>query len=415
MGLRDVVQSTPLVDVHTHIDYKSPTARDPSQILLYHYIATEMRSIGVPVEEALTKSEDPVRKVLPYFKLIRNTATYWCLRKILSDLYEFDEDVTPDNWEKLKSAIIERTQDRGWSRKLIEKLNVKKIFLTINPLEKVDMDFDRELYTASLRLDSLICGLSRESVKALEEVSGGDASTLDGFRECIIKRFKALRDVSATAAVAFQSMETFRLVDEDLGREVYYKLVNGRPLHERDLEILRSIAFSTVLDVCNELKLPIQIMIGVARDLPGASPPDYAISFRQDGLLELCRFFGAYPEVDFHLISAYRFQSQELTVIAKNYPNVYLVGYWWYCFYPESIMQHILERLQLVPMGKVCGFFSDAYVLEWIYGKAALVRKLTQEALEFMVSRGFYTEDLAEEIVKAIFLENPMRLYKLER
>ncbi len=154
-------------------------------------------------------------------------------------------------------------------------------------------------------------------------------------------------------------------------------------------------------------------MIGVVRDLPGASPPDYAISFRQEGLLELCRFFGAYRDVDFHLISAYRFQSQELVIIAKNYPNVHLVGYWWYCFYPESILHQLLERLELIPMGKLCGFFSDAYVLEWIYGKAALVRKTTQEALEYMVRRGFYTEELAEEIVRAIFLENPTRLYQL--
>ena len=413
MGL-EVIDSIPLIDVHTHINFEEPTAKDPSQILLYHYIATELRSMGVPVEEIEAKSEDPVKDLLPYLKLIRNTATYWCLRQILSGLYEFDEDPEPDNWSRLREAIINKAEDKGWTERLLkEKLNVEKIFLTINPLEELKVGFDRRLYVASLRLDSLVGGLSKESITMLEKVSGSEASNLEGFHECLLKRFKELRDLTATAAISFQSPEVYVPVDQPLGEEVYNKLYQGRPLLERDLRIIRSIALSIVLNVCRELKLPIQIMIGVVRDLPGASPPDYAIAFKQEGLLELCRFFSIYDDVSFHLISAYRFQSHELAIIAKNYPNVYLIGYWWYCFYPESITGHLLERLQLLPMGKLCGFFSDAYVLEWIYGKAALVRKVTREVLESMVRRGFYSEELAEEISRAIFLENPRRLYKL--
>ncbi len=410
----DVIKSIPLIDVHTHVNFKEPTAKDPSQILLYHYIATELRSIGVPVEEIREKSKDPVKDLLPYFKYIRNTATYWCLRQILSDLYEFHEDPSPENWERLKELIIDRAKSKDWVSELLRnKLNVERIFLTINPLEEPKLDFDRRLYVASLRLDPLVGGLSKETITQLEKISGEEASSLEGFYECILKCFKRLRDLTATAAIAFQSPEVYTLVNQNLGKESYEKLYRGRPLFERDVGILRSIAFSIILDVCRELKLPVQIMLGVVRDLPGASPPDYAIAFKQEGLLELCRFFGAYDDVAFHLISAYRFQSHELTIIAKNYPNVYLTGYWWYCFYPESIAGHLLERLQLIPMSKICGFFSDAYVLEWIYGKSALVRKITYEALRFMVRRGFYSKELAEDIAKAIFLENPKKLFNL--
>ena len=64
-------------------------------------------------------------------------------------------------------------------------------------------------------------------------------------------------------------------------------------------------------------------------------------------------------------------------------------------------------------MGKMCGFFSDAYVLEWIYGKASLARKITAEALEQMVKKGFYTESLAEEIAEHLFLKNAKNLFNL--
>lgn len=64
-------------------------------------------------------------------------------------------------------------------------------------------------------------------------------------------------------------------------------------------------------------------------------------------------------------------------------------------------------------MGKICGFFSDAYVLEWIYGKAALTRKMIAEVLNYMVDKGFYTKDLAEEIAVSLLAGNAKRLFKL--
>jgi glucuronate isomerase len=403
----------PLVDVHTHIDFRNPTASDPSQILLYHYIATELRSVGIPVEDIRARSRDPVGDLIGYFKLIRNTATYWCLKRILSDLYGFDSDLEPSGWAELREDMVSRSSDPTWARKVWEKSRVDRIFLTINPLVEVKPEFDRRMYVASLRLDPLVGGLSKESIDQLEKISGSSASDLERFKELLADRFKAFDGMAVTAAISFQSFETYRLAHEALADEAYAKLYSDRPLSGVERVHLRSAALSAVLDLCREYRLPIQIMIGVVRDLPGASPPDLAVCFRQKGLLSLCRFFHHYRDVDFHLISAYRFQSHELTVIAKNYPNVYLTGYWWYCFFPESIMQHLLERLQLIPMGKICGFFSDAYVLEWIYGKAALTRKMIAEVLNYMVDKGFYTKDLAEEIAVSLLAGNAKRLFKL--
>ncbi|MCS7113522.1 MAG: amidohydrolase [Candidatus Bathyarchaeota archaeon] len=413
MSLEDIVRGISLVDVHTHIDFRNPTASDPSQIMLYHYIATELRSVGIPVEEVRAKSRDPVGDLIGYFKLIRNTATYWCLKRILSDLYGFDRDPNVDNWPKLKECITANFSNPVWARRVWERTGIDKIFLTINPLTEAKPEFDKKMYVASLRLDPLVGGLSKESIDQLEKISGCSASSLDRFRDLLTDRFKTFNGSAVTAAISFQSFENYRLTYSALADEAYAKLYLGKPLSGLERVHLRSVALSIVLDLCREYKLPIQIMVGVVRDIPGASPPDLAICFKQKGLLSLCRFFHQYRDVDFHLISAYRFQSHELTIIAKNYPNVYLTGYWWYCFFPESILQHILERLQLIPMGKTCGFFSDAYVLEWIYGKAALTRKMIAEALDYMVGRGFYTRSLAEEIAISLLSGNAKRLFKL--
>jgi len=413
LSLEGFINDIPLVDIHTHIDPKNPVARDPSQIMLYHYIATEIRSIGIPVNEIRAKSADPVGDLIKHFRLIRNTTTYWCLKRILNDLYDFHEEPEPSNWPKLKEAIVERASKPNWARKILEKILLEKIFLTVNPLAEFKPEFDRSIYVASMRLDPLVGGISLDSVRKLEKVSGGSAQTFEGFRDLLAERLKAFSTSAVSVAVSLQSSEIYRPVYKGLGDEAYVKMYAGKPLSGAERVHLRSAALSAVLDLCREYNLPIQIMIGVARDLPGASPPDSAVCFRQKGLEHLCFFFHQYSDVDFHLISAYRFQSHELTVIAKNYPNVYLDGYWWYCFFPESIMQHMLERIQLLPMGKICGFFSDAYVLEWIYGKSALARKITAEALNYMVEKDLYTVEVAKEVAERILSKNAKTLFKI--
>ncbi|MEM2500817.1 MAG: hypothetical protein QXG31_03610 [Candidatus Bathyarchaeia archaeon] len=413
MSVADHVYEAPLVDVHTHIDFRSPTATSPTQIMLYHYIVTELRSLGIPVEEIIAKSGDPVGDLIQHFKLIRNTATYWCLKRILSDLYDFQEDPAPSNWSKLKEIIELKARESGWISKVKDKVKATRIFLTINPLTEIKPEFDRSFYIASLRLDPIVGGLSRESIKSLEDICGRRLQNLKDLKDALADRFDAFKGYSASAAVSMQSHEIYRPVHMSLAEHAYSKLYSGKPLSEADMTRLRSAAFSVVLELCREYRLPIQVMVGVARDIPGASPPDLAVCFKQSGLRHLCFFFGQYRDVDFHIISAYRFQSHELTVMARNYPNVYLDGYWWYCFFPESICQHLLERIEMLPAGKMCGFFSDAYVLEWIYGKAALAKKVTAEALENMVKRGFYTMEMAKEIADQILWENALRLFKI--
>ena len=55
--------------------------------------------------------------------------------------------------------------------------------------------------------------------------------------------------------------------------------------------------------------------------------------------------------------------------------------------------------------------FSNAYMVEWVYGKLSVVRKETARILAEKIERGYYTEDLAVDIIRKIFYENPQNLY----
>jgi len=84
-------------------------------------------------------------------------------------------------------------------------------------------------------------------------------------------------------------------------------------------------------------------------------------------------------------------------------------------FYPTTIDQFLLERLQMLPKNKMNGFFSDAYTAEWTYAKACLVRKQLALTLAKMVEEGYYTIDLAKDVAADMLNRNPERLYKLKQ
>jgi len=68
------------------------------------------------------------------------------------------------------------------------------------------------------------------------------------------------------------------------------------------------------------------------------------------------------------------------------------------------------ERLDMLPVNKQVGFFSDAYVIEWTYGKALLIRKQMAQVLAGKIEQGQYSRDEALSIARAILYETPQTL-----
>lgn len=81
--------------------------------------------------------------------------------------------------------------------------------------------------------------------------------------------------------------------------------------------------------------------------------------------------------------------------------------------YPEIIKSYLHLRLQMLPYNKIGGFFSDAYVIEWVYGKALLAKKQLAYVLAEMISEGYIDNDLAIEIAHALLHENAIKLYNI--
>jgi hypothetical protein len=417
LSLKEFVDSIPMIDIHSHIDGGHPHARGPRDILFYHYIATELRSAGMP-SIAMSPSlsvEEAVKNALPYFQLIKNTSTHWCLMKMLRMLYGFKHaEINKESWKELLEAIREGAkQSERYKWVLAEKAKIKKTFLTLRYDEEVPR-YDSEYFVGALRLDPLVSQLNKNNIQSLEKSVGTSIGSVDDFADALSRLFKKFsKCVAATAS--FQPEEVFTKPSRTEVEKPFKKLLDKDDLTPKERQTVSSYAFRQVLDLAERSRFVFQIMLGAKRPVAGAAPPDYAITgFETTTVSSFCPLFHEFSGLKFDIFSASQILSHGITVAAKNYPNVHVSGYWWYVFYPTYIKQFLRERLQMLPRNKANGFFSDAYVVEWSSAKSAMVRLQIATVLAEMVGEGYVTEALAKELAEDLLAKNPERLYRLK-
>lgn len=410
------VMKIDLVDIHNHLSIGSLGARGVDDLIFYHYIVTELLSAGAPDEILRLRGVERLRKALPYMRFIRNTTTYWCLTRILRDLYNYHEDLYDEgSAASLESMISSKASDPAWPIHVLSKrARIRKILLTISPLEEIPQA-DPEIFFGALRIDPITFSISRSVLLDLERISGHEIRSPEDVAEIIENLIKRSRVKIAAITLALKPGEEIAPPKNSKAPEFYIRMLKEKGvLRDGEVRELASAILHNIFEICSRNRLVFQLMLGVERPVLGASPPDYAITlFNPSQILNLARIFGVYRDTRFDLMIADELLSHPLAVIAKNYPNISLSGYWWYSVYPEVIRSHLVRRLQMLPMNKFIGFFSDAYVAEWAYGKALLMRKVTSETLSEMVEKGYLDPSTAVDIAKAIFWENPVNIYKL--
>ncbi|MBS7615350.1 glucuronate isomerase [Candidatus Bathyarchaeota archaeon] len=418
LKLKEFVDTVPMIDIHSHIEASHPHAKSPRDILFYHYLVTELRSSGMPLE--LVSPELPVEEasenILPYLPLIKNTSTYWYFTKMLKELYNFGYDgIDKSNLNDLLNAIYEgsKTIDR-YKLILNKKAKVEKTFLTLRQ-EDAEVKYDPEFFLGALRLDPLISNINKTSLENLEKTTNSSVKTINDFENSLAFLFRRFSSCVA-ATVSFQPEAAFTNPTENEADRALKNLLTSGKLSSKDGQTLTSYAFRLALKMSTEFGFVFQVMLGAKRPVAGAAPPDYAITgFESYTVSSLCPLFDEFNDLKFDVITSTPLLSHQLAVVSKNYPNVHVSGYWWYSFYPAYIKQFLLERLQMLPKNKSNAFFSDAYVVEWSYAKSCMVRLQVAKVLAEMVEDGYLTNELAEELAVDLLYQNPKTLYKIKR
>jgi len=404
-----------LIDPHSHINPHQPASKTLADILGYHYYTELVHSAGMPkgrIESASLPPRELVGRLVKGLHHLSNTAQHAWLMDICSRFFGFEDDVINNsNWEALYDKAESAMQAADWADSVLEKSNVQGVFLT-NDFDDKLSGFDTKKYIPCLRTDDLVFHLSKSEVRdRLAICSGIDIDgSLKSLRDAIEQRFEHFV-ANGARACAISLPPDFSPAPVSDGRAATALdaiLRSGPSADDSHKAAIARRVFWTIVELCDEFRLPMDLMIGVNRGVyvdgvyQGRDLYDSRVS-----LIQYRDLFNAFPDVKFPISVLASVTNQELVSYAWIFPNVITNGHWWYSNTPSFIRRDAAARLEAVPRNKQIGYYSDAYKLEFIAPKFDMYRRILAGILfdDFCVERG-WSEDKAIELGRQILRGN---------
>jgi glucuronate isomerase len=415
--LETEISGISVIDPHTHLQHRTPSAEFIGSIFGYHYIKMELSTAGMDVEKLMDESLPPdaqIKNALPFIPRIRNTTTWWGFMTICRALGFEDPTIHDGNWQDLCRVASDTMQAEDWYRKALDSINIKRSFLTNLPDEDME-GCDMEAFVPSLRTDEWVLEIHEEATRRkLEKLTKSPIGSLKEMKVSIhemAERFVGLGAASMAISLP-PGFQTFLVAEAD-AEGIYGKVLQKKRLTDDELARLQSYMLYSLFEVCDAVDLPFQLMLGVDRKIHLRLGWD---GFSTDlGMMKTFRdALNRFPNVKMIFSILNTILTHELAIYAKTFANCYAAGHWWYTFYPCIIKPMILERLQAVPYTKLIGWYSDSYYVEWTIAKIKLYIRTLAGALAEIVEDGYMDEELALEVARALLWDNNVKIFALK-
>ena len=400
----------PVIDCHAHVNPEQPLCRDLVDLVLYHYIVTELVSAGVPHRDIERAGED-LSLLAPLLEHIDNTHTFKTLRRIIEDLGGVPLE-RPGVWEDAARAFREAGKEPGRAARVQKDLALIDKSVVVLPLFEAAgvAPCDPEFFVPSAKIGPLPYELATEpALEQLEACAGrplrGASDVLSALGFAVDRHLDAgTRVFAVDVRHDFLYTEAAADVEGAFARETR----PGSSADSASRNILASRALDDLFGRLADAECVVQLFCGVDRSaVEGVA----LVDGRPASLQSMAAPFQRFPAISFDLFLASPSLLQPATVLSRCFPNVFVNSTWWYANSPFYQKMYLDERIEMLPKTKVNGFYSDAYNLEWSYGKLAAFRDVLAETLAGRVSRGYFREEEALAYAKAILHTGPARLY----
>jgi len=422
--IEEALRTIPLLDVHSHLVGGRLAARGLHDVLLYHMVVSDLYAAGCPSGARLseypawaTPAEARARilEALPYLKYIQNTSIFWGVRMILHDLYGWNEPITDANWEKLDGLIRERADDRAWQREVLRRANIVK---GCTEMARRMTGDDDDFLHYSLEWAFFTRTVQNEYDTALIELEhtwgrpqgspighGMRKRSPEGRRIRSINDVKDAMDhfIRETVKHPVLSIATYISPNIDLRPVSDTEMADALNRRDRagiaERDIYASYLHESLLTAMAPYADRLFFLFSTAAE---PLPYETYAQIPQSGLTRIVETVLRHPKIRFLCFTGSRHSNQSLCSMCRELPNLALGGYWWHTFFPSSMRQIMEERLDMLPTNRNLAFFTDAYCVEWAYGKMRLILRQLAQVLAQKIQQGQYTRDTAIAIARQI-------------
>ncbi len=413
------INSWTIIDPHTHINALNPASQTLADVLGYHYYTELAHSAGMPrahIEQPNLSPKEKVGRLVEGLGPIENTIQYSWFIEIAQAFFGFKDDrITTQNWESLYDHAATLMAQPDWSQQVLKQSRLSGVFLT-NDFDDPLSGFDTDVYIPCLRTDDLVFHLARPAVRErLHRATGIMPTTVGELQMAIGKLFKHFKNRGCracaislppdfspgkvSAQTAHNALEALHTMGDKLTIQ-----------HQRELS---QFVFWTLAEMCDEHRLPFDLMIGVNRAVyPGGVYQGMDLYDSRVSLIQYRELFNAFPRVTFPISVLASVTNQELASYAWIFPNVVTNGHWWYSNTPTFIEHDSSARMEAVPRTKQIGYYSDMYKLEFALPKFAMYKRILSKILaeRYIGDRG-WSEERAIALARDLLVTNTERVF----
>lgn len=414
--------AAPKMDVHTHLWWRTPAAKDAKNVVFYHMMAAEWHAAGMAGRVPDHRSEawgEPhdwpalfaaAGAVAPQ---AGNTALARALLAIGRDLYGVTHrQLDAQFFAALDAAMCTRGDAAAWTEQIFDRMNLKRVLTSHcggrTDLEEFPQRPHPRMALAYERDFALPPKYAQHIIARIEARYGYRLKDLDGAIEWFNRDMAAAYAAGARVQVKWPAQGELPLtLDKDRAAAAVRKALAGEDPDREESRALAAFMFAQRLDFARTHGQTFQICsmsTYVTRET-------YTLPLTSEAFLRsLAAWIDRTPDVAFDILNCDPVTEAFFMTLARTRPNVYLCGVWWHAMSDAWIEEMFYRRLLTVPLCKLTGFFSDAYCAEWVYGKHVLMKAGIVRALARAVRAGVFSVEDCPAVLQQILHDTPARL-----
>jgi hypothetical protein len=415
------IQRMPVIDVHSHINRDEIAAPSLDAVMFYHMQMYPLRSAGATEgkmwPEQLSKRVGlPYDEWFKYWPMTEHTGFGCMLKVILKDLYDFDGPFKMSELPRLRKQFEQRVSQKDWPQQVWRKCNLTRIFsshLKVRPLEKGQWDagirFTIESFPTNgtheyhgwkrrLTYMSKFGGKDITSRQRLYEAAGAYYDTFDwSDKHGLVSWMSGLADFTPVSDATLD-----RMLSDTLA---------GKKLSPEDSRLLEGQYIRSLCQAIRGRVSVYQLCYGVQylTPRPKYAHPVYRAAQTFAGTFG--HLLGEFPDIHFNMLNGFEADEPVWAGLTQAYGNFSLANVWWECFYPSVIENAISRRLDMVPLSRLIGFFSDGWCADYVYGRLRMVQKAWAWALARKIEQGYYSTDQALKIARHCFFDTGKAIF----
>jgi uncharacterized protein len=422
-SLFDHIQSLQIIDTHEHLPLESerPADTDILSEWLEHYFSCDLVSAGLSDENLITvrDSQQNINKrwriVEPYWRAAENTGYGRSLSIAARNLYGI-ENINADNIESLNDKFLNaRNSNKNYKSVLKDKSKIAISIVDSMPVPYKDTEdpFVFALQPYSFMMPDhfkLLSAVGAEEGIKVHSLANWMKAARNHIERHINGKTKVICLKCSLAYCRSIRFDKVTYSDAERAFNELFRDCNLTPDWRPPIKVGKALTdwmMHFICQVADDNNLVFQIHTGIQEGngnfIYDSNPTLLTNLFLEYSNVKFDLFHMGYPYV------------MELGTLAKNFRNVFIDMCWGHIISPEAARRALVEWLDAVPANKISAFGGDYCFVDGVYGHQYMARQNVAMSLAQKVNDKSISLTRAEEIANWLFIDNPRRLFNLDR